>query len=52
MSKNNSSATINSLGNNVRQQEKNKPEIVELSFESMETISGGCCKVCWCSHEA
>ncbi len=50
MSKNNSSVTINSLGNKVRQQEKSKPEIAELSFESMETISGGAAKVCWCNY--
>lgn len=29
----------------VRQQGQNKPEIIELSFEAMETLSGG--DKCW-----
>lgn len=33
----------------VRQQGQNKPEITELSFEAMETISGGAAKVKWSS---
>ena len=31
----------------VRQQGQNKPEITELSFEAMETISGGL-RPSWC----
>jgi hypothetical protein len=30
-----------------RQKEQNKPEVAELSFEAMETISGGAAKVKW-----
>ncbi len=45
MSKNNTSANLPEQ--KVRQQGQNKPEITELSFEAMETISGGAGKVKW-----
>jgi hypothetical protein len=39
MSKNTSA---NRPAKEVRQEVKSKPEITELSFEAMETLSGGC----------
>ncbi|MBU7586934.1 MAG: hypothetical protein KAF91_29480 [Nostoc sp. TH1S01] len=45
MSKNNN--VTNRQKKEVRQQEQNKPAITELSFEAMETISGGAAKVKW-----
>ncbi|MFM2378201.1 MAG: hypothetical protein RLZZ143_777 [Cyanobacteriota bacterium] len=47
MSKKNTAA--NPPEKEVRQQGQNKPEITELSFEAMETISGGAAKVKWSS---
>jgi hypothetical protein len=44
MSKKNTAA--NPPEKEVRQQGQNKPEITELSFEAMETLSGG--GKCWC----
>jgi hypothetical protein len=47
MSKNTSA---NRPAKEVRPEVKSKPEITELSFEAMETLSGG--GKCWCCAEA
>lgn len=48
MSKNNTSTSRPRPEKETNQQGQNKPEITELSFEAMETISGGTGKACWC----
>jgi hypothetical protein len=50
MSKKNTAA--NPPEKEVRQQGQNKPEITELSFEAMETLSGGCDRTKWKSSFA
>lgn len=43
----NKNTSANRPANEVRPEVKSKPEITELSFEAMETLSGGRGK-CWC----
>jgi hypothetical protein len=46
----NKNTSANRPANEVRPEVKSKPEITELSFEAMETLSGG--GKCWCRCKA